>query len=167
MLVAAQTELRASELLGLCGQDVVLGTGAHIRCTGKGRKERCTPLRKDAVVALRAWIKERNAQPSAPLFPNAWGQRLSHDALDYILAKHVATAKNSVPQCRRNGSPRTCSTGPSSRFGWDTNQWRPPRFTSTPIFKSRNRPWQKQTSSSGGWSAIGLKTKLLAFLQGL
>lgn len=97
MLVAAQTGLRASELLGLRSQDVVLGTGAHIRCTGKGRKERCTPLRKDAVVALRAWIKERNAQPSDPLFPNARGQRLSHDGLDYILAKHVAIAKKQCP----------------------------------------------------------------------
>ena len=96
MLVAAQTGLRASELLGLRCQDVVLGTGAHVRCTGKGRKERCTPLRQDVVAALRAWIKERNAQPSDPLFPNARGQRLSHDGLDYILAKHVATAKKLV-----------------------------------------------------------------------
>ena len=101
MLVAAQTGLRASELLGLRSQDVVLGTGAHIRCTGKGRKERCTPLRKDAAVALRAWIKERNAQPSDPLFPNARGRRLSHDVLDYILAKHVASAKKECPSLAR------------------------------------------------------------------
>ncbi len=101
MLVAAQTGLRASELLGLRCQDVVLGTGAHVRCTGKGRKERCTPLRQDVVAALRAWIKERNAQPSDPLFPNARGQRLSHDGLDYILAKHVATAKKQCPSLQK------------------------------------------------------------------
>ena len=43
LLVAVQTGLRVSELIGLCCEQVVLGTGAHLRCTGKGRKERCTP----------------------------------------------------------------------------------------------------------------------------
>lgn len=92
-LVAAQTGLRASELIGLRCQDVVLGCGAHVRCMGKGRRERCTPLRRDAVATLRAWMRERNGQPSDPLFPNARGNPLSHDGLDYILSKHVATAQ--------------------------------------------------------------------------
>ncbi len=93
LLVAAQTGLRASELIGLCCQDVTFGTGAHVRCIGKGRKQRCTPLRKDAVVALRAWLRERHGQPADALFPNARGQPLSHDGLAYLLAKHVATAR--------------------------------------------------------------------------
>ena len=101
MLVAAQTGLRASELIGLCCQDVFLGTGAHIQCLGKGRKERCTPLRSDAVAAVRIWMKERNAQPSDPLFPNARGQQLSHDGLDYILTKHVLTAKKQCPSLQK------------------------------------------------------------------
>lgn len=54
LLVAIQTGLRASELITLRCQDVMLDAGAHLRCQGKGRKERCTPLRKDAVTALRA-----------------------------------------------------------------------------------------------------------------
>jgi integrase/recombinase XerD len=93
LLVAAQTGLRASELIGLCCQDVSLGRGAHVRCIGKGRKERCTPLRKDAVAALRSWMRERNGQPAEVLFPNAHGHSLSHDGLDYLLSKHVATAQ--------------------------------------------------------------------------
>ena len=93
LLVAAQTGLRASELIGLCCQDVTFGTGANVRCTGKGRKQHCTPLRKDAVVALRAWLRERHGQPANVLFPNARGQPLSHDGLAYLLAKHVATAR--------------------------------------------------------------------------
>jgi integrase/recombinase XerD len=97
LLVAAQTGLRAAELIGLRCQDVVLGCGAHVRCLGKGRRERCTPLRKDGVVALRAWLRELEARPSAPLFPNARGQPLSHDGLAYILAKHVATARGKCP----------------------------------------------------------------------
>lgn len=43
LLLAVQTGLRASELVGLTRGDVVLGNGAHIRCMGKGRKERATP----------------------------------------------------------------------------------------------------------------------------
>ena len=93
LLVAAQTGLRAAELIGLRCQDVVLGCGAHVRCTGKGRRQRCTPLRKDAVAALRAWVRERNGQASDPLFPNTLGRPLSHDGLDYLLSKHVATAR--------------------------------------------------------------------------
>lgn len=93
LLVAAQTGLRASELIGLRCQDVAFGPGAHVQCTGKGRKQRSTPLRKDAVAALRAWLRERDGQPADVLFPNARGQRLSHDGLAYILTKHVATAR--------------------------------------------------------------------------
>jgi site-specific recombinase XerD len=93
LVVAAQTGLRASELIGLRCQEVFLGAGAHVRCVGKGRKARCTPLRKDAVAVLRAWMRERNGQPSDVLFPNARGLPLSHDGLDYLLSKHVATAR--------------------------------------------------------------------------
>jgi site-specific recombinase XerD len=93
LLVAAQTGLRASELIGLRCQDVVLGTGAHVCCLGKGRKERCTPLRKDAAAALRHWLPERNAHPSDVVFPNAKGSALSRDGLEYLLAKHLATAR--------------------------------------------------------------------------
>ena len=97
LLVAAQTGLRAAELIGLRCQDVSLGCGAHVRCLGKGRRERCTPLRKDAVASLRAWMRELGGRPTDPLFPSARGQILSHDGLAYILAKHVATARNKCP----------------------------------------------------------------------
>ena len=97
LLVAAQTGLRAGELIGLRCQDIFFGSGAHVRCVGKGRKARCTPLRKDAVAVLRAWIRERDGQPSDVLFPNARGLPLSHDGLDYLLSKHVATARITCP----------------------------------------------------------------------
>jgi site-specific recombinase XerD len=58
LLVAAQTGLRVSELRALRWADVDIGQGAHVRCAGKGRKQRCTPLRKDSVAALRAWRRE-------------------------------------------------------------------------------------------------------------
>ena len=100
LLVAAQTGLRASELIGLRCQDVVLGTGAHVRCLGKGRKERGTPLRKDAVAALHQWLPERNGQPSDVVFPNAQGSPLSRDGLEYLLAKHLAIARSTCPSLK-------------------------------------------------------------------
>jgi len=44
LLVAIQTGLRVSELTGLDCGDVTLGTGANVRCEGKGRKHRAVPL---------------------------------------------------------------------------------------------------------------------------
>jgi len=66
LLVAAQTGLRVSELVRLNCQHVVLGTGAHVRCLGKGRKERCTPLRPEAARMLDAWLRQRQGRPEDP-----------------------------------------------------------------------------------------------------
>lgn len=92
LYLTIQTGLRVSELIGLTCKDIVLDSGAHVRCKGKGRKDRCTPLRKELVAALRRWLKERSDQLDAPLFPNARGGFLSRDGVGYLLAKHVAVA---------------------------------------------------------------------------
>lgn len=101
LLLAVQSGLRVSELLGLRCQDVVLGSGAHVRCQGKGRKERCTPLRKEAVTVLRAWLREQNGRPADPLFPNTRGGQLSRDAVEDLLAKHVHTASLRCPSLKQ------------------------------------------------------------------
>jgi integrase/recombinase XerD len=93
LLVAVQTGLRVSELTALRCQDVVLGSGAHVRCQGKGRKERCTPLRKEASAALSHWLRERNGQPSEPLFPSARGGSLSTDGVAYLLSRYLIAAR--------------------------------------------------------------------------
>jgi integrase/recombinase XerD len=93
LLLAVQTGLRASELTGLDCRDVHLGTGAHISCHGKGRKDRVTPLAAGTAVSLRAWLQERRGQPSDPLFPTSRGLRLSRDALERRLAKYVAIGR--------------------------------------------------------------------------
>ena len=94
LLVAVQTGLRVSELVALRCGDVVLTTGQHVRCTGKGRKERCTPLRSESAVALRAWLRERRGEDSDPVFPNARGGPLSRDGIAYLLRKHVVIASH-------------------------------------------------------------------------
>jgi len=52
LLLAVQTGLRLSELTGLRPQDLHLGTGAHVRCVGKGRRERSAPLTQHVRSAL-------------------------------------------------------------------------------------------------------------------
>lgn len=92
LLLAVQTGLRVSELVGLHCEDVVLGSGAHVRCRGKGRKERCTPLTKEAAIVMGAWLRERNGAPSDALFPNARGGFLSRDGVAYLLRKYLGIA---------------------------------------------------------------------------
>ena len=95
--LAAQSGLRASELLGLQCGDIHLGVGAHVSCLGKGRKQRITPLTRDMVVLLRSWLQERGAPAVAPLFPTSTGRRLSRDAIERRLAKYVAIAAPACP----------------------------------------------------------------------
>ena len=89
--------LRLSEITGLRQQDVSFGSGAHVRCQGKGRKERCTPLARSTTAVLNAWIEEEGSEPSKFLFPNARGGRLSADAVQHIVAKYVAAACKVCP----------------------------------------------------------------------
>ena len=97
LMVAVQTGLRVSELTGLRCRDVVLTAGAHVRCFGKGRKERSTPLRTESAAVLRAWLRERRGDDADPVFPNARGGPLSPDGVTYLLNKHTATARLHCP----------------------------------------------------------------------
>jgi site-specific recombinase XerD len=97
LLVALETGLRASELTGLTCGAVQLGSGAHVRCTGKGRKERITPLRREARKVLGAWLRERGGGPEGPLFPGPRGEHLSRDAVRRLVERHVATATTNCP----------------------------------------------------------------------
>jgi integrase/recombinase XerD len=92
ILLAAQTGLRVSELTALTIDDLHPGTGPHVRCTGKGRKERCTPLTPETVQALAAWLAERRGTHADPVFCTRTGTVLSRDAVARLLTKHAATA---------------------------------------------------------------------------
>jgi len=106
LLVAAQTGLRVSELIRLNCQHVVLGTGAHVRCLGKGRKQRCTPLRPETAKMLDAWLRQRHGQPEDPLFPSIRGGRLSRDAVERLITKYAHLAAQTCPSLKpKNVSP--------------------------------------------------------------
>jgi integrase/recombinase XerD len=87
-----QTGLRISELICLTCQDVTLSTGANVHTVGKGRKERRTPLVPATRKLLKAWLAERAGAPNEPLFPTTTGKRLSRDAIERRLARHLAAA---------------------------------------------------------------------------
>jgi integrase/recombinase XerD len=97
LLIAVQTGLRVTELTCLTCADVDLGTGAHVCCHGKGRKERITPLTTQACGVLRVWLAERRGEPCDPLFPSRRRGPLSRDAVALLVAKHAAAATQRCP----------------------------------------------------------------------
>lgn len=108
LMVAAQTGLRNSEITGLRRQDVEFGAGAHLRCLGKGRKTRCTPLTTDATAVLKTWLTEQDGEVGDPVFPTSGGGRISADALQRLVAHHAATAAERCPSLKgKNITPHT------------------------------------------------------------
>jgi integrase/recombinase XerD len=97
LAVAVQTGLRVSELTGLANHDVELGTGAHVRCVGKGRKARSTPLDRVSVATLKVWMRERGGGPDDVLFPTRRNSPLSRDAVGHLVTKHSITAQRRCP----------------------------------------------------------------------
>ena len=97
LLTAIQTGLRLSEITSIRQRDISLTTGAHVRCEGKGRKERCTPLTKNTVAALKLWIREQGANGTQILFPSLRGGQLSADAVQHLVTKYAAVAQQTCP----------------------------------------------------------------------
>jgi len=106
--LAIQTGLRNTEITSLCWQNVTFGVGGHVRCLGKGRKTRCTPLRPDVVESLQQWFAEQRGTPATPVFPSSRGGPLSADALQAIVSRHTATASRSCQTlARKRVTPHT------------------------------------------------------------
>jgi len=95
--LAVQTGLRLSEITGLCLTNVHLGAAPHVACTGKGRKNRTTPLTSATASLLRAYLQERSTRAGQALFPNPRGLALSADAVQRRLTLHLAKATSTCP----------------------------------------------------------------------
>ncbi|MEV0381781.1 tyrosine-type recombinase/integrase [Nonomuraea sp. NPDC050643] len=112
LLLAVQTGLRVSELTALTCQDAHLGVGPHVRCHGKGRKDRATPLTSQVVRVLKTWLAELGPSPrpgpGMPLFPTRAGGQLSRDAVERLVTKHATAAANRCPSIKeKNVTPHT------------------------------------------------------------
>jgi integrase/recombinase XerD len=106
LLLAVQTGLRVSELTALAVQDAHLGAGPHVRCHGKGRKDRATPLTSQVVRTLRTWLAELGPGPGTPLFPTRAGSRLSRDAVERLVTKYASAAAGNCPSIKeKNVTP--------------------------------------------------------------
>ena len=100
MVIAIQTGLRLSELTQLKKENINLGPVAYIRCLGKGRKERYTPLNHLSVKVLRKWFKELENSSFDFVFPTFYGKRMSPDNFRYLLEKYTKVAQLSCPSLK-------------------------------------------------------------------
>jgi site-specific recombinase XerD len=108
IVLAVQTGLRISELLGLNCGDIALGTGAHLRCQGKGRKQRAVPLGSTVEPVLRSWLDERHGRSDEPVFCTRTGRRLSPDAVQRRVSTYAAKAASQCPSLKNKRlSPHT------------------------------------------------------------
>ena len=109
ILALAVQALRVSELTSLTCADIRIQAGPHVHCTGKGRKERDTPLLPATVRIMKAWLAERGGQPGDPLFPGPSGQRLSRDAVERRVKLYHERASAGCRPWRPSTSPPTPS----------------------------------------------------------
>ncbi|WP_199183328.1 tyrosine-type recombinase/integrase [Cryobacterium sp. Y82] len=97
LMLAVQTGLRVAELTSLRREDVALTAGPRVRCNGKGRKQRSTPLTKGTVSALAEWLKANDAPGGSFLFPSRLGTRMSTDAVEWLVNKYATAATSQCP----------------------------------------------------------------------
>jgi site-specific recombinase XerD len=85
--------LRVSELINLRLDDLKFEPQANVLVHGKGRRQRCLPLWKTTTAALRAWLAVRGTMTVPELFVSARGESLTRSGFEYILRKHIRTAR--------------------------------------------------------------------------
>jgi len=105
------TGMRVTELVSLdVGHVHVSPRAPHVRCLGKGSKERTIPIHKDALTAVQDYLNDargqlvRNKQQPA-LFVNRRGDRLTRQGFWLILkgyARKAAIAKSVTPHTLRH-----------------------------------------------------------------
>jgi integrase/recombinase XerD len=88
--------LRVSELVNMPMDAIRLDQESSVHILGKGRRERCLPLWKEAAADLRAWLAVRGQVSAPELFVNARGANMTRSGFEYVLDKHV---KSAAPHC--------------------------------------------------------------------
>lgn len=104
--------LRVSELVGLRVDDVSFQPRPSVRVLGKGRRERILPLWKQTGANLLAWLGIRGEAAVPELFLNARGGAMTRGGFEYVLKKHLASAKSACPSLgSKRISPHTLRHG--------------------------------------------------------
>jgi integrase/recombinase XerC len=89
--------LRVSEVVGLNDGDLDFEADV-LRIRGKGRRERLSPVGSYAIRALQRWLSLRKLSsrepsgPSAPVFVNKFGRRLTTRSVARMLEKYLKTS---------------------------------------------------------------------------
>ncbi|MCA9188902.1 MAG: tyrosine recombinase XerC, partial [Planctomycetales bacterium] len=89
--------LRVSEVVGINEGDLDLQNGV-VRIRGKGKRERMGPIGSFATRAIRHWLTVRKlapripAGPTAPIFTNKFGGRITTRSVARMLEKHLKTS---------------------------------------------------------------------------
>lgn len=119
LAVTAESGLRVSELTALRIADVRTGSSTYLRCHGKGRKERSTPLTSATSAVLRTWLKERGGGEQDPVFPTRTGSALGRSAVEHLITKYAARAAASCPSLTgKNVTPHTLRHYVDGRVMW-------------------------------------------------
>lgn len=94
------TGARVSEIVALNRQDLQLQPTRVVQLQGKGRKQRTVPLWKSTALHLKGWLGQNPGSPSAPLFTNHLGQRLSRFGIQHRLQRAATEAAHQCPSLK-------------------------------------------------------------------
>ena len=168
---------RDHALLALAAQT---GTGPNVRCHGKGRKDRVTPLTANVAAVIRTWLREQPGSPGDPLFPTRTGRRLSSDAIQDLVERHAATTAAACPSIQdKHVTPHTlrhsaamallhAGVDPVTIALWMGHE--SPRSTQPYIhadLKLKEKALARTSSPKTKTGRYRPPDKLLAFLEGL
>jgi len=95
------TGARVSELVDLKPGDFRFEAPAHVKLTGKGSKQRYVPLWEDTVVAVKAYLKNRDSSSySDALFLNQQKVGISRFGIRHLVRKYKFLAEGLCPTLR-------------------------------------------------------------------
>lgn len=97
LLTLYNSGARVSEITTLKRHQICFGASTFLQLIGKGRKERTVPLWSETRQVLKAWFNEQGDQADRIVFPNARGQPLSRDGVDYRLKQAIQQASSVCP----------------------------------------------------------------------
>ena len=103
LLLMYSTGARVQEICDLKIADLKTEKPSQVLLTGKGRKERITPIWPEVVTALEHYLNLRESYESEEnLFLNNRGLPISRFGVDYIIKKYTAQAANLCSSLKDN-----------------------------------------------------------------